>query len=113
MALTCGPNGAVRQVRPWVLLPARNKLSSLCNTAACLLTIPPFPCCHIAGLSLVVVIYKVAFPRISQLGKLPDSRIYRRYEPDSLLDVASAAVPRLLTGGLQSVAPSTSQATHG
>ncbi|KAL4859014.1 Proton/sulfate cotransporter 2 [Chlorella vulgaris] len=29
------------------------------------------------GLSIVVVIYKVAFPRISQLGRLPNSQIYR------------------------------------
>ena len=30
-----------------------------------------------AGLSLVVVIYKVAFPRITQLGRLPGTNIYR------------------------------------
>jgi hypothetical protein len=47
----------------------------------------PIACIHISclyralspasGLSIVVVIYKVAFPRISQLGRLPNSQIYR------------------------------------
>ena len=38
-----------------------------------------------AGLSLVVVIYKVAFPRITQLGRLPGTNIYRsvRMYPDA------------------------------
>ncbi|EFN58438.1 hypothetical protein CHLNCDRAFT_19800, partial [Chlorella variabilis] len=37
------------------------------------------------GLSLVVVIYKVAFPRITQLGRLPGTNIYRsvRMYPDA------------------------------
>ena len=29
------------------------------------------------GVSLVIVVYKTAFPRISTLGRLPETEIYR------------------------------------